>query len=265
MDLVHDLTGLVRDNLTEGVTIHLEHLRYVEEYRKPPIPKRMSLDSQYGVCFRACMAHLIAIVLRDGKKHLLDVEIEGGHKNVGDTVRIFEDMKALVRRRLNTELLRNIRVMKKQDAPPLMLADFIAYTYSGMRASKASGGLDYDAEAPIAPPKREAGLTHLELLPEALRGLKEAFERERREAVDAWRARRDAQQFGSAGIGPRLRCRSRPRLAFVPYRRTGRTSDRKRARVTLRWASASDYMRSARYGFVLLLTFTNSTRFASPA
>ena len=46
----------------------------------------MSLDSQYGVCFRACMAHLIAIVLRDGKKHLLDVLIEGGHKNVGDTV-----------------------------------------------------------------------------------------------------------------------------------------------------------------------------------
>ena len=84
-------------------------------------------------------------------------------------------------------------------AAPLMLADFMAYTYSRMRASKASGGLNYDAEAPMAPRKREAGLTHLELLPEALRGLKEAFERERREAVDAWRARRDAQKAGSAG------------------------------------------------------------------
>jgi hypothetical protein len=199
MDLVHDLTVLVRDNLMEGVTIHLERSRYEEEYRKPPIPKRMNLDSQYGVCFRACMAHLIAIVLRDGKKHLLDVVIEGGHKNVGDTVRIFEDMKALVRWRLNTELLRNIRVARKQDAAPLMLADFMAYTYSRMRESKASGGLNYDAEAPMDPRKREAGLTHLELLPEALRGLKEAFERERREAVDAWRARRDAQKAGSAG------------------------------------------------------------------
>jgi hypothetical protein len=198
MDLVHDLTVLVRDNLTEGVTIHLERSRYDEEYRKPPIPKRMNLDSQYGVCFRACMAHLIAIVLRDGKKHLLDVVIEGGHKNVGDTVRIFEDMKALVRRRLNMELLRNIRVVKKQDAASLMLADFMAYTYSRMRASKASGGLNYDEEAPM-PRKREAGLTHLELLPDALRGLKEAFERERREAVDAWRARRETQKVGSAG------------------------------------------------------------------
>jgi hypothetical protein len=198
MDLVHDLTVLVRDNLTEGVTIHLERLRYEEEYRKPPIPKRMSLDSQYGVCFRACMAHLIAIILRDGKKHLLDAVIEGGHKNVGDTVRIFEDMKALVRRRLNTELLRNIRVVKKQEAAPLMLADFLAFTYSRMRASKVSGGLNYDAEAPMSPRKREAGLTHLELLPEALRGLKE-FERDRREAADAWRARRDAQKAGSVG------------------------------------------------------------------
>ena len=36
MDLVHDLTVLVRDNLTEGVTIHLERLRYEEEYRRPP-------------------------------------------------------------------------------------------------------------------------------------------------------------------------------------------------------------------------------------
>jgi hypothetical protein len=201
MDLVHDLTVLVRDNLTEGVTIHLERSRYEEEYRKPPVPKRMSLDSQYGVCFRACMAHLIAIVLRDGKKHMLDVVIEVGHKNVGDTVRIFDDMKALVGRRLNTELPRNIRVVKKQEAAPLMLTDFMAYTYSRMRASKASGGLNYDAEAPMASRKREAGLTHLELLPGALRGLKETFERERREAADAWRARRDARKAGSAGPG----------------------------------------------------------------
>ena len=132
---------------------------------------------------------------------MLDVVIEGGHKNVGDTVRIFDDMKALVGRRLNTELPRNIRVVKKQEAAPLMLTDFMAYTYSRMRASKASGGLNYDAEAPMASRKREAGLTHLELLPGALRGLKETFERERREAADAWRARRDARKAGSAGPG----------------------------------------------------------------
>jgi hypothetical protein len=189
MDLVHELTTLVRDNLTEGVTIHLERSRYEEEYRKPPIPKRMNLDTQYGVCFRACLVQLIAIVQRDGKKHMLDVVIEDGHKNVGDVVRIFNDMKAVTRRRLNTEVLRTIKVVKKREAAPLMLADFMAYTYSRMRASKVSGTLDYDATAPM-PRKRHAGLTHLELLPKALAGLKEMFERERQEAADAWRARR---------------------------------------------------------------------------
>jgi hypothetical protein len=36
-----------------------------------------------------------------------------------------------------------------------------------MRASKHEGGLDYVEEAP-EPPKRQAGLTFLELLPDAL-------------------------------------------------------------------------------------------------
>jgi hypothetical protein len=198
MNLVHDLTVLVRDNLTEGVTIHLERERYEDEYRKPPIPKKMSLDSQYGVCFRACMAHLIHIVLQDGKKHLLNVVIEGGHVNAGDTIRIFNDMRALVRRRLNIDVLGTIRIAKKTESPPLMLSDFMAYTYSRMRASKASGGLDYDKAAPMAPRKREAGLTHLELLPEALRGLKATFERDRQEAADAWRARKAARQAAAS-------------------------------------------------------------------
>jgi hypothetical protein len=194
MQLVNDLTELVRDNLSEGVTIYLEHDRYVSEYRKPPIPKRMSLDSQYGGCFRACMAHLIAIVMRDGKRHLLNVVIEDGHKNVGDTIRIFDDMKLQVKQRLGVDLLGTITKGKKSQSPPLMVCDFQAYTYSRMRASKARGGLDYAAEAPMAPRKGEAGLTFLELLPDALEGLKVKFERDRQEAADAWRARRSAKK-----------------------------------------------------------------------
>jgi hypothetical protein len=177
MQLVNDLTELVRDNLTEGVTMHLERDRYLNEYRKPPIPKKMNLDSQYGVCFRACMAHLDAV-------------IEDGHPNVGDTIRIFNDMKLQVKHRLDVDLLGTMTKAKKRDSPPLMVYDFQAYTYSRMRSSKANGGLDYANEAPMAPRKREAGLTFLELLPDALQGLKVKFEKDRQQAVEAWRARR---------------------------------------------------------------------------
>jgi hypothetical protein len=60
--LLTELAHLVRDHLTEGMTIALERERYLNEYRAPPIPKKMTLDSQYGVCFRACLYQLISIM-----------------------------------------------------------------------------------------------------------------------------------------------------------------------------------------------------------
>jgi hypothetical protein len=191
MQLVHDLTELVRDTLTEGVTIHLERQRYLDEYRKPPVPKKMALDSQYGVCFRACMAHIIAItVVADGKRHKLNVVIEDGHANVGDTERIFHDLKRQVKDRLGFDLLGTFTKAKKDQASPLMVSDFLAYTYLQMRSSN----FDYAAQAPMHVPTGQAGLTHLELLPDALRGLKEKFERDRQEAAEAWRAGKAARE-----------------------------------------------------------------------
>ena len=187
--LVYDLTALVRDNLTEGVTVHLERDRYLNEYRKPPVPRKMILDSQYGVCFRACMAQLIAIVMAGGKRHRLDVVIERGHANVGDTKRIFNDLKAQVRRRFGSDVLGMHTVAKKETSAPLMVSDFLAYSYSLMRASKRDGRGDYAEVAPF-PRKREAGLSFLELGPDSLPRLKQNFEKERQEAAEAWRARK---------------------------------------------------------------------------
>jgi len=189
MKLINDLTELVRDNLTEGVTVHLEHDRYLNEYRAPPIPKKMTLDSQYGVCFRACMSQLLSIVLADGKRHRLNVVMEGGHPNVGDTMRIFDDLRRRLKQRRGIDPLGDIIIAKKYERALLMVADFLASTYSMMRASRERREIDYAAETP-EPPKGQAGLTFLELLPDALRRLKEDFEADRQEAAAAWRARR---------------------------------------------------------------------------
>lgn len=194
MKLVNDLTELVRDNLTEGLTVHLERDRYLNEYRAPPIPKRMTLDSQYGVCFRACMRQLLEIIWRDGKHHRLDIVIEDGHQNVNDCVRIFDDLKWRLKVRRGVDgLLGKITIAKKHQSAPLMVADFLASSYSMMRASAQSGGPDYAQEA-AEPPKGQAGLTFLGLLPDALRQLKVDFEADRQEAAVAWRARRAQQQ-----------------------------------------------------------------------
>jgi hypothetical protein len=194
MKLVNDLTELVRDNLTEGLTVHLERDRYLNEYRASPIPKKMTLDSQYGVCFRACMRQLLEIIWRNGKRHRLDIVIEDGHQNVKDCVRIFDDLKWRLKVRRGIDgLLGKMMIAKKRQSAPLMVADFLASSYSMMRASAQSGGLDYVHETP-EPPKRQAGLTFLELLPDALRQLKADFEADRQEAAVAWRARRAQKQ-----------------------------------------------------------------------
>lgn len=189
MKLVNDLTELVRDHLTEGLTVHLERERYLSEYRVPPIPNKMTLDSQYGVCFRACMRQLLEIIWRDDRRHRLDIVIEDGHQNVGDCIRIFEDLKWRLKvRRGVGGLLGKITVAKKQHSAPLMVADFLASSYSMIRASAQSGRLDYAQAAP-EPEKGQAGLTFLELLPDAVRQLKADFEADRKEAAAAWRAR----------------------------------------------------------------------------
>jgi hypothetical protein len=193
MKLVEELAELVRDNLTEGLTVHLERERYEKEYRKPPIPAKMNLDSQYGVCFRACMRHLYELVHKDGKKDRLDIVIEDGHKNAGDCERIFIDLKTRLKSRRGVDLLGTFKRGKKSATPALMLSDFLAYSYSLMRESKAAGGLDYASSTP-EPLKRHAGLTFLELLRDALEQLKRDFEQDRQETADAWRARRDARR-----------------------------------------------------------------------
>ena len=97
--MVDDLTDLVRLTKLDGIAIALDHQRYMTEYRAPPIPKRMNLDSQYGVCFRACMSHIFDVMAARGNRDKLHVVFERGHPNVMNCERIFNDMKVLLLRR----------------------------------------------------------------------------------------------------------------------------------------------------------------------
>jgi hypothetical protein len=197
MRLVEKLTELVRDELTEGLTVHLEHDRYVREYSEPPFPKKKPRDTQYGLCFRASLRHLVDIVLTDGKKHRLHVVIERGHKHVRDAERIFNDTKERLKSRRGIDLLGDFTIAKKEERAPLMLADFLAGSYSLMRRSQQAGGVDYAAVTP-EPRKREAGLTFLEFLPDSLQQLKADWEADRQEQAEAWRARRPTKDRASS-------------------------------------------------------------------
>jgi len=75
------------------------------------------------MCFRACMQHLINVIVANNAHHKMHVVIEGGHANVYDAERIFNDIKTILKRR-DIDLLGTFTVAKKEEAPPLMVADF---------------------------------------------------------------------------------------------------------------------------------------------
>ncbi|HUK59811.1 MAG TPA: hypothetical protein VLV50_11315, partial [Stellaceae bacterium] len=139
---------------------------------------------------------------------------ERGHKNVWDCERIFNQVKTVLRR-LGIDVLGTFTVGAKDTCPPLMLADFLAGTYSMMRAAR--GGVSVQTYQDIAPmpAKREAGLTFLELLPDALTKLKTDFERLRQHEVEEWRARKEARKAALASSAVRAALASPPRLVVA--------------------------------------------------
>jgi hypothetical protein len=196
--LIADLTQLIRNNLTGGLTVALEHSRYINEYRAPPIPKKMNLDSQLGVCFRACMSNLLDVLEARGYRDTLNIVMERGHRNVFDCERIFNELKGYFRL-AQGHFLREFTVASKETCAPLMVADLLAATNSMLRARLAQGTLDL---TPLVanPARKGAKLSFMELRPDALVGLKTGFEKMRQRKIELWRERRDAMKPSSSGV-----------------------------------------------------------------
>jgi hypothetical protein len=200
--LIKELTGLVRATLTEGITISLERDRYEKEYRAPPIPKKMRLDSQYGVCFRACLGRLLDVLAKRDNRDHLHIVFEDGHKNVRDCKRIFDDIQKRLQRS-GTDILDSFTIKNKTNCLPLMMADFLAAAHSMMKEAVKKGEIKIeDILQPTLPPG-DRGIAFLELAPDALKNLKIGFQRMRQLEIEDWRAKRAARRASSlAGRQP---------------------------------------------------------------
>lgn len=192
-NLAKELAVLVRDKLTEGATIHLERDRYLREYRNKPFPLKMQPDSQFGLCFRALLAHMLDIVATTGKKPILHVVVEDGHKNVGSCRTIVNEVKKRLRRK-GIEILGTVTIAKKTESTELMISDFLAHTYYLMRSDLAPGEeWDYDD------PPEESAMASLRFSPSSFDDLKKQFELEKQVQMDEWRQRKAAKKASSSG------------------------------------------------------------------
>jgi hypothetical protein len=194
--LIDKLKSLVGRMLTQGLAVALSRERYLTEYRVPPIPRKMNLDSQLGVCFRACMAHLFDVIRERGYQDRLHVVMEDGHPNIWDCGRIFKDLREPCKILAGRDLLGEFSVRPKEGCPPLMVADMLAATYSMFRQAVQKG--EIDSRSFRAKPDTKGPLAFIELKPNGLKDLKIGFEKMRQLKIERWRTERAAKEASSA-------------------------------------------------------------------
>ncbi len=129
MALITDLTEACERHLSGGCVMSFPHVQYREEYRDKPFPKGMKPDSQYGLCFRNCLARLSLAVRIQDSQGILNIVLESGHRNSGDAKRVFDEFKTVLSK-VDLNNFDKFIIATKQEALPLMVADFFAHAHS---------------------------------------------------------------------------------------------------------------------------------------
>jgi hypothetical protein len=165
--LMNDLAPLTASAFTEGVTVLLENAAYEAEYKASETPRKLRLDSKYGLCFRNCLYFFALEALKRvhrGRLPVLNFVLESGHKNLGDALRIFNEIKAELKA-TDSEMLGTITPADKDECDPLMMADFLAHTAfmrGTVRPTRPYGTISRPIAMSRTMGRKETGVTHLE-------------------------------------------------------------------------------------------------------
>jgi len=181
--LLKDMANLTQDAFTEGVAMKLDNSAYVEEYKSGDRPKKLQLDSKWGLCFRQCLIFfMLQVEKRQHRKWWphLHVVVESGAANVGAAISIFGEMKRKLES-LGCDMFQTITIADKDKCDPLMAADFVAH----MRYAVEMKGLTEELRQRSVPPRRgQSAITHLEFKPGGLTNVKNILtERLRKKAA----------------------------------------------------------------------------------
>ena len=147
---------LIDKHLAYGFAVSLKPKEFLEIYRaRKTLSKKIRHDSQYGLCFRLCVVAAFRFMSQMREEWPLTFVIEGGHKNCGDAVRIFNEMKEEEQHTDRGGLLGSIEVELKGNCLPLAAADALVHN---IFRSKSTG-------VPIPGTKQFTGITMNEAVP----------------------------------------------------------------------------------------------------
>jgi hypothetical protein len=128
--LISDLTRLAADTLMYSADFVIDESTYKEFMRE--FPKKLRVDSRYGLGFRICLsAQMDELERRIGHHKKFDktrihIVMESGCSNGGDATRIFKEVKEKLKEA--SPLLASPTFSSKSEADPLMFADFLAHS-----------------------------------------------------------------------------------------------------------------------------------------
>ena len=177
--LIGDLGSIIQaPSLMEGVTYRVDNKEYLSDFIGER-PKKVALDSAYGFCFRNCMVHLAFEAERRLGHHKkweetkLHFVLESGHKNAGDALRVFNEMKGDFEAQ-GINLLGTISFMSKKESIELMVGDFLAYTAWKMdrllRTGEASEPQLFGGNV-----RGNSNITHIRNIPGSLGRVRDEF------------------------------------------------------------------------------------------
>jgi uncharacterized protein DUF3800 len=129
--LVEDIVVSTEGTYSDGVVMVLNNADYERDYLQGERPRKLRLDSKYGLCFRHCLYHLMLQAQRRRfrkKIPKLHIVLESGHQNAGDAERIFHETKAEFKGG-ELDVLGAITFADKDECDPLMMADSLAHSH----------------------------------------------------------------------------------------------------------------------------------------
>ena len=93
--LIERASDIQRDTTLFGLTVKVQQDEYIKYYKSGERPKKIPLDSMYGLCFRRVVIFVVETLGQSFKGTDIKANfiLEAGHKNSGDANRIFNQMR----------------------------------------------------------------------------------------------------------------------------------------------------------------------------
>ncbi len=126
-----EFSHITNETLEAGFSAVLRDDEYHQFYADRQRPAKVLKDLKYGILFRAALSAAVDEVLsvtrwKDGKEPSLNIVLESGHSNAGDTVRLYELWKRNLPHK-HPGALSGLTFQSKANCLPLAAADLIAY------------------------------------------------------------------------------------------------------------------------------------------